>query len=157
MADGGLAVEPLPRQLYAQVQSGGTAGKNDRIIDLCFFGGDALDLIDILTHSAHPVGGVCFGHVCKLLPMHGGGGEPDLLFKGGKFFVSGKSHSGTSSNIIKYKGSGRNRFLRRNFHGLALRGVDLLRLVEGRHDSVQHLPDAGNIFRPHGFFQRVIQ
>ena len=84
MADGRLAVEPLPRQLHAQVQRGGTAGEADRITDLSLCGGDALDLVDILAHGAHPVGIVGKTDIVQFLTVHGGGGEKGLLCEGGK-------------------------------------------------------------------------
>ena len=96
VADGGLSIEPLPCQLHAQVQRGSAAGEADRITDLRLFSGDALDLVDILAYGAHPVCFIRLGHVAQLLAVHGGRGEPDLLFKGGKAVVCGKSHHSTS-------------------------------------------------------------
>ena len=78
------------------VESGSAAGEADRITDLRLFGGDALDLVDIFAYGAHPVCFIRLGHVAQLLAVHGGRGEPDLLFKGGKAVVCGKSHHSTS-------------------------------------------------------------
>ena len=96
MADGGLAVEPLPCQLHAQVQSGGAAGEADRITDLRLFGGDVLDLVDILADGAHPVGVIGAADILHLFAVHGGRSEPDLFGKGVKLIVCGECHRATS-------------------------------------------------------------
>ena len=96
VADGGLSVEPFPRQLHAQVQRDSAAGEADRITDLRLFSGDALDLVDILAYGAHPVCFIRLGHVAQLLAVHGGRGEPDLLGKGMKLIVCGECHRATS-------------------------------------------------------------
>ena len=96
VADGRLAVEPLPRQLYAQMQRSGAAGEANRITDLCFFGGNALDLVDILTHGAHPVGIVGETDIVQLLAVHSGGGEKGFLREGFEGYLVRRKHKGTS-------------------------------------------------------------
>ena len=96
VADGGAAVEPLPRQLDAQMQCGGAGGQADGVFHARLFGGDALDLVDVLAHGAHPVGVVGMPDIRQLLAVHGGGGEKRLLREGLKRDLIRKKHKGTS-------------------------------------------------------------
>ena len=82
VARAGLAVEPLTRELHRKVQGRRAAGEGDGVPTAQLFAGQTLHLVDVGAHGAHPVGVEGLPHILQLLPVHGGGGQVDLLFKG---------------------------------------------------------------------------
>ena len=77
----GLAIELLPRQLGGKVQGRGAAGQAYSILHAHKGFHLLLHLVDVGAYGGDPVGFDGFIHPFLLLPMHGGRGQPDLLFK----------------------------------------------------------------------------
>ena len=80
----GHAVKGLAREFGAQVECGSTGRKGYGVLATDLFGNQALDLVDVRAHGAHPVCFVSFCYVLDFFPMHGGAREPDFLFESGR-------------------------------------------------------------------------
>lgn len=81
------AVQGFACELGAKVERCGTGRECHSIHATDLLGSQALDLVDVRTHGAHPVGFVGFGNVLDFVPMHGGAREPDFLFKTGHSII----------------------------------------------------------------------
>ena len=70
-----------PRQFHTQMKGGGAGGQGDRILTTHLFTGDALHLVDVLSHGGHPVGLIGLGNISQLIPVHSGRGQPNFFLK----------------------------------------------------------------------------
>ena len=77
-----LAVELFAGQLGGQVQGRRAGRQAHRVLHADVFGDLPLHLVDVCADGGHPVGSDSIVHPPLLIPMHGGGGEPELAFKG---------------------------------------------------------------------------
>ena len=81
MADRRTAIEPLTRELYAQMQRSRAAGKGDRVFYARLFCRKLLHGGNIRADGRHPVCIIGFPDIPHLLAVHGRGGEPELFLK----------------------------------------------------------------------------
>ena len=92
-----LAVELFPGQLRGQVQGGGAGGQAHGVFHAYVFGDLLFRLVDVLAHRGDPVGLDRAVHPSLLVPVHGGGRQPD---PGREGFQSFKTRIGLNVDHI---------------------------------------------------------
>ena len=76
-----LAVNLLGRKLNGQMQCAGSGGKTHTVFPSHLLCRKLLHLVDVLTHSGHPVGGKGLLDVGHFRSVHGGGRKPYLFLE----------------------------------------------------------------------------